>query len=54
MQIRAWRQALVRSRAAAYSDGCLYWGGISIMTTQPLVSATRVLETFSEEIVKIP
>ena len=54
MQIRALRQALVRSRAAAYSDGCLYWGGISFMTTQPLVPATRVLETFSKEIVKIP
>ena len=40
----------LRTRAAAYSDECLYWGGISFTTTRPLVPATCVVRHFPQEI----
>ena len=33
------RVALFRTRAAAYRDGCLNWGGLSFTTARPLVPA---------------
>ena len=33
-----------RTRAAAYRDGCLYWGGISFTIAQPLVPATCLVK----------